>query len=76
MNNKRRDRLRRVLLSLRRAVDDMEYIRDDEQDSLDNLPENLAGSERGERMYDNINYLDDAIMGVELAIEKIGEVFA
>lgn len=43
----------------------IEEIRDEEQDSFDNLPEGIQESSRGERMEEVIDTLDEAISNLE-----------
>ena len=50
MNYQRRKRLRVACSLLEEASSIVEDVRDEEQDSLDNMPENLQDSERAERM--------------------------
>ena len=41
MNNDRRKQLREIITVLENVKGDLEAIRDDEQDYMDNIPENL-----------------------------------
>ena len=54
MNQQRRERLRK-------ARDEIEAIKDEEQEAYDNLPESLQDGEQGEKMDENIGDLDEAI---------------
>jgi methyl-accepting chemotaxis protein len=56
-------------------------LRDEEQDAFDNLPESIQGTERGERMEEAVDKLDDADSSagnigdsIEEANEYIAEV--
>lgn len=51
----------------------IETIRDDEQEAYDNLPESMQGGDRGDVMQDAIQYLDEAINGVEEACSLIDD---
>ncbi len=51
-------------------------IKDEEQECMDNMPENLWGSERYEKaeeavsnLEDAINYLEEAVSSIEYATE-------
>ena len=46
------------LLHVRELI---ETVRDDEQESFDNLPESLQEGSKGEAMTENIDYLEEAI---------------
>ena len=61
MNKKRRERLQAAVAHLEMATGIVEDVRNDEQDSLDNMPENLRQSERYSLMEDAIDYLEDAV---------------
>ena len=49
MNKGRRERLKKQLQLLEEMREEIEAIRDEEQEAYDNLPEPLQDSERGER---------------------------
>lgn len=66
MNKERRNLLKTASSFLDKAIDAINEARDDEQDCLDNLPENLQGSERYETM-------ESAIESLEEALDKIDE---
>lgn len=71
MNKQRRIRLKEANSYLDRAMQIVSSVKDEEQDSLDNLPENLQGSERCTIMEDAIDALEDAIGNIEQASESI-----
>ena len=58
MNKERRQELGDVIDYLDDAIIRLEEIRDDEQDSFDNLPEGLQGSRTGDGMLEAIDMLD------------------
>lgn len=61
MNKERRDRLSDVIASLEEAKDLLEDVKNDEQDAFDNMPVGLQGSERGSKMEDYIELMEDAV---------------
>lgn len=71
MNKQRRARLSEAHSLLGRAVSIVERAKDEEQDSFDNLPENLQSSERGELMEEAIDELQTAIDSISDAMEHI-----
>lgn len=71
MNKQRRARLSEAHSLLGRAVSIVERAKDEEQDSFDNLPENLQSSERGEIMEEAIDELQTAIDSINDAMEHI-----
>ena len=71
MNERRRKTLRRVIDILNDANEIVNSVCEEEQDSLDNMPENLQDSEKCEAMSDAIDNLDDASDSISSAIESI-----
>ena len=75
MNKARRRRLNEANILLLRTLNIIENIKDDEETTFYNMPENLQGSERGYNMENNvevleetIDYLNDALYNVEQVI--------
>lgn len=73
MNKARRERLSNVLQALRQAESDIEYVRDEEQESIDGVPENLRLSDRCASMEEAVDCLEDAMESVQEASEKVEE---
>lgn len=71
MNKQRRIRLREAGSYLARAIQLVSRVKDEEQDALDNIPENLQNSERYTNMEDAIDKLEEAIDNMEQAAESI-----
>lgn len=71
MNDKRRSVLKRALDLLRQASELVSSVKEDEEDALYNMPDNLQLSERYEKMEDAISALEDTEESIESAIEKI-----
>lgn len=76
MNRERRTTLKKATEYLDRAIDLISGARDDEQTSLDNLPENLQDSERSETMESAIESLEEAIDKIDEAKESIDYAIA
>lgn len=60
MNKERRDRLSDVIASLEEAKDLLDDVKNDEQDAFDNMPVGLQCSERGSKMEEYIELMEDA----------------
>ena len=73
MNNIRRKNLKKAMSYLDMAFHLVEDARDEEQDCLDNMPENLEYSERYEKMENAVDKLDDAISIIEEAKDALEE---
>lgn len=67
MNEKRREKIRGVILNLDKSLDCLKEVKDDEELSYDSLPESFQGSERGERMFEAIDNLCVAIDDIDEA---------
>jgi len=74
MNKQRKARLRESLVYLQKATDIVTEVKEDERYSLDNIPENLQGSERCTAMEDAIDELEEAIESIEEATDSINNV--
>ena len=76
MNKNRRTYLEGVIRALNFSMEQITGARDEEQEYLDNMPENLLESERASRAEEAISgmdyaldYLEDAISSLEDAIQ-------
>jgi hypothetical protein len=68
---------RKVLASIISQLDTLKYsieeIQLEEQEKYDNIPENLQGCERGERLESNSDNLQSAVSSIEEAVDYIQE---
>lgn len=71
MNKKRRDALSGVIYDLETVSDKLSAVAEEEQDSVDNLPESLQYSERADKMQEAIAYIDEAIGSIDDASASI-----
>lgn len=71
MNNTRRKAIQNIMDKLEELMEEIEAIKDEEQEAYDNLPESLQNSERGEVMDSAIYNLDDAAENVQLVIDAL-----
>jgi len=76
MNRDRRKMLNQAVLLINQAYRIVDNARDQEQDCLDNMPENLEYSYRYEKMEEAVDNLTDAVSGIEEVLEKIGDAVA
>ena len=74
MNKARRKWLQDVSAMIERAKEELEQIRDEEQEAYDNLPEGIQDSERGETMYENIDNLDTMAGDLEDILESFYDI--
>jgi hypothetical protein len=73
MNKDRRKRIDEAIKKLEDAQTILEECRDEEQDYLDNIPENLQGSERYETAEAAVDALDSACENLEEVISSAEE---
>lgn len=71
MNDTRRKKLSAVSGLLDRAIDIIDSVAEEEQDSLDNMPENFQDTERSEKMENAIALLESAVDQIEDAKENL-----
>lgn len=65
MNKERRKRIAEAVELIENAAGILEEVREDEQESYDNLPESIKYGERGEQMQENIELLEGFIDNLE-----------
>ncbi len=73
MNKERRKLLDEVQDRLLEVQEQLEHIIGEEEEAFYNLPESLQGSERGQRMEEIIDSLNEVNGNLDDAIEAIGE---
>lgn len=71
MNNERRAELKKAITHLDDARTIVEQIRDDEQDSYDNMPEGLQSSSKGERLEEITDQLSETASTIEQCVTDI-----
>ena len=76
MNSRRREKLRRASEYLGFAKELIEKALDEEQDTLDNLPENLSESDRAAKMENAVDSLEDASSGIDDVMDSVREAMA
>ena len=68
---KRRDAIGEILSAI---ISDIEELKDDEEGALENMPESLQESERGEKMRENVVSLEEIISELESQRDYLSEV--
>ena len=74
MNNTRRKQLQKAIELISDAYSIIEEVRQDEQESFDNLPDGIQESERGQLMEENAYRLDEIysyLQDQEIELEDI-----
>ena len=71
MNDQRRKSLNGAIELLNKASTIIDAARDGEQDALDNMPENLEGTDRYEKMEIAVDNMEDAIEKIDRVVELL-----
>lgn len=71
MNRIRRKRLDTAMTRLNEICEELENIKSEEEEALENIPENMQESERTSNMQDTIDEIDSAISSVIDASEYV-----
>lgn len=71
VNKQRRNNLSIIKEKINSIRCSLETIKDDEELSFDNMPENLQGSSKGEESEEAIELLEETIEYIEKAIEQL-----
>ena len=74
MNKNRRKKISVAVAELQKTLSDLEQIKDEEDDSRENIPENLKGTEMFNSSEDASDVLQDAIDNIQEAIDLINEI--
>lgn len=74
MNKNRRKQLEKIVEALEALRDDLEMLKDEEQDCFDNLPESLQESEKGEIMQEYADDLEAAYDDLDNVICSIQDI--
>lgn len=74
MNNKRRKELKELYFQFQQLQERIEAVLEEEQESFENLPENLQWSENGRKSEDAIDRLDDCRTDIESIVYNLAEI--
>lgn len=74
MNKNRRKMIRKIVEQLGGLKEELDNVKDEEQEALDSMPENLQESERGEEMQTAIDVMEDACGDLESILYNLGEM--
>ncbi len=74
MNKQRRKEIASILADLEAIKVRIETVQSDEQEALDNLPENLQSSQKGDEMQGYIDTFDEVLGFLDDAISTLDVV--
>lgn len=74
MNKKKRKKLEQICLSIEEQIRNIHFLKEEETEDFEGMPESLQDSETGEKMEENINQMDDSIDELNEIIEKLREL--
>lgn len=61
MNNNRRARIQALIDKLEDIKEDIDFIKDEEQEYYDNMPESIQAGERGDKAQEAIDNLESTL---------------
>lgn len=73
MNKARRASISKIIAAIEAAKSDLEEIRNDEQDAMDNMPESFWESDRYMQMEEAVDNLEQALDDLDGAIDSMNE---
>ena len=73
MNKTRRSQINAIISKLEAIAEDIEVLKDEEEEAFYNLPDSLQYSEKGEAMEDAMTNLDDALAYINDAMDFLTE---
>ena len=76
MNKDRRARIQALINKLEDIKEDIDFIKDEEQEYYDNMPENFQTGEKGDKAQEAIDNLDYAYSSIEEVVEYLEEALA
>lgn len=71
MNAQRRKEIQKAIALIENAKEILEYVAEEEGNAFDNLPESIQYSERGERMEEIKDNIEDVCSELEYQIEDL-----
>lgn len=71
MNNKRRKELRKAISMIEAALDIVNSVKDEEEDTMYNYPENLQGTETYETLDVAVDTMEEIISAIEDAADSL-----
>lgn len=74
MNKERRNRISVVNSRLNVLAEELEHIKEEEENYYDNIPENLQGSMRAEESEEAIDLLDEVVDKIEEIVDQLREI--
>jgi hypothetical protein len=74
MNNARRIKIKKIIKDIETIKNDLQDILSDEEFAFDSMPENLQYSSRGEESQEAIDYMNEAMDGLDNAVEQLESI--
>lgn len=74
MNKDRRNQISNLISEIEMIKTRLESVLAEEEMVFDNMPENLQYSMRGEESQEAIEYMNEAVSGLEEALENLNEI--
>lgn len=76
MNKDRRAKIQHIIDQLEAIKEDLECIRDEEQEYYDNMPESIQAGERGDKAQEAVDNLENALSSFDEISDYLEEALA
>lgn len=73
MNKVRRDTIAKLQARISELKDEVEMVRDEEQEYYDNMPENMQQGDKGQNAESAVSALDEAMENLDSAMSSLDE---
>lgn len=73
MNKTRRDTIAKLQARISELKDEVEMVRDEEQEYYDNMPENMQQGDKGQNAESAVSALDEAMENLDSAMSSLDE---
>lgn len=74
MNKLRRNRIKQVIAQLGTCTNDLESVKDEEEEARENTPENLQGGEAYCESEASSGKIEDALSDIQSAVSTLEEI--
>lgn len=76
MNKDRRAQIQKLIDKLYEIQGDIDFLKDEEQEYYDNMPESIQAGEKGDKAQEAVDNLDYAYSSIDEVIEYLEEALA
>ena len=74
MNDTRRKTVREQVTKLEEIKGSIESLKDEEEEYLESMPDNMKEGEKGDKTQTNIAHLEDALINLEQTLDELTSI--